>query len=168
MTIEEAIKTAIEYEKRVRDVYVEALDESTTPVAKRIFQLMADEEHNHVLYLEAKLGQWITTQQLFFDDLDTALPSKEVIQGEVEKLEDTLIDKGNHAMELQWLEKARAIEVETSDYYRKLTAELPEKGQAFFQRFLEIEDGHLGLVQAEIDALNGPGYWFDIQEFEIR
>jgi hypothetical protein len=24
------------------------------------------------------------------------------------------------------------------------------------------------LVQAEIDALNGPGYWFDIQEFQIR
>ncbi len=168
MTIEEAIKTAIEYEKRVRDVYVEALDESTDPVARRIFQLMADEEHNHVLYLEAKLGQWITTQQLFFDDLDTVIPPKEKIQGEVEKLEEKLFEKESHAQELQLLEKARAIEVETSDFYRKLTEELPEKGQAFFQRFLEIEDGHLGLVQAEIDALNGPGYWFDFQEFEIR
>jgi rubrerythrin len=168
MTIEEAIKTAIEYEKRVRDVYVEALDESTDAVARRIFQLMADEEHNHVLYLEAKLGQWITKQELFFEDLDTALPSKDTIQGEVEKLEETLFEKTDHAKELQLLEKARVLEIETSDYYRKLVEELPENGQAFFKRFLEIEDGHLGLVQAEIDALNGPGYWFDIQEFEIR
>ena len=168
MTIEEAIKTAIEYEKRVRDMYVEALDESTDAVARRIFQLMADEEHNHVLYLEAKLGQWITKQELFFDDLDTALPSSDTIQGEAEKLENTLLEKKDHAQELQLLEKARALEIETSDFYRKLTAELPEQGQAFFKRFLEIEDGHLGLVQAEIDALNGPGYWFDIQEFQIR
>jgi rubrerythrin len=168
MTIEEAIKTAIEYEKRVRDVYVEAMDESTDPVAKRIFQLMSNEEHSHVLYLEAKLGQWITKQELFFEDLDTALPSKDIIQRGVEKLEDTWLEKKSRAQELQLLEKARAMEIETSDYYRKLTQDLPEKGQAFFRRFLEIEDGHLGLVQAEIDALNGPGYWFDIQEFEIR
>ena len=168
MTIEEAIKTAIEYEKRVRDVYVEALDESTDKVARRVFRLMADEEHSHVLYLEAKLGQWVTKQQLFFDDLDTALPKKEKIQHEVEKLEDTLSEKKSHQEELQLLEKARVMEIETSDFYRKLTEELPEEGKAFFQRFLEIEDGHLGLVQAEIDALNGPGYWFDIQEFQIR
>jgi hypothetical protein len=36
MTIEEAIQTAIEYEKRVRDVYKDATERASDPVGKRV------------------------------------------------------------------------------------------------------------------------------------
>ena len=40
--------------------------------------------------------------------------------------------------------------------------------RALFQRFLEIEDGHHAIVQAELDAVQGLGYWFDVQEFKLE
>ncbi|MFH1865645.1 MAG: hypothetical protein ABIK85_07155 [Candidatus Eisenbacteria bacterium] len=92
MTVEEAIKTSIEYETRVRDVYAEAVNGVQSPEGKRLFQLMMDEEQLHVDYLEAKLDQ----------------------------------------------------------------------------RFLEIEEGHLALVQAQIDQATGSGYWFDVREFTLE
>jgi rubrerythrin len=168
MNIEEAIKTAIEYETRVRDVYVEALDSEKDDVAKRVLKLLADEENHHVLYLEAKLGEWIARQQLTFDDLETTVPSVARIQQEVEKLQDAMEAPGDKTRELKLLQKAREVEAETSRFYEDMVAKLPEQGQAFFKRFVEIEAGHMALVQAEIDALNGPGFWFDMPEFELR
>ncbi len=36
-----------------------------------------------------------------------------------------------------------------------------------FNRFLEIEDGHTAIVQAEVDVLTRTGYFFDFQEFTL-
>jgi hypothetical protein len=33
---------------------------------------------------------------------------------------------------------------------------------------VEIEAGHEAIVQAEIDALNGLGFWFDFTEFRLE
>ncbi|MCP4605346.1 MAG: hypothetical protein GY847_33305 [Proteobacteria bacterium] len=166
MNIEEAINTAIEYETRVRDVYVEALDEATDKVARRIFKLLADEEHSHIITLKAKLGEWVTRQRLSLDDLDTALPSVETIQSKVEKLEDTM-NKEDYTKELNLLEKIREVESETSRFYKQMVDELPTEGRDFFGRFLELEKGHIALVQAEIDSLKGTGFWFDMPEFTV-
>jgi hypothetical protein len=43
---------------------------------------------------------------------------------------------------------------------------LPE-GQELFEHFVEIEDGHLAIVQAEIDSLTGTGAWFDVLEVRL-
>ena len=37
-----------------------------------------------------------------------------------------------------------------------------------FARFLEIEEGHVNLVQAEMDSLNGLGTWFDVLEVSFE
>ena len=33
---------------------------------------------------------------------------------------------------------------------------------------LEIEEGHVAIVQAELDSLQGMGFWFDMQEFNLE
>jgi rubrerythrin len=164
MNIEEAIKTSIEYEIRVRDVYTEAMDEADNPVGKRLYKLLADEENRHVLYLEHKLVDWKKSGRLSADDLDTALPDPEVIEKEVGRLQSQLQvkDKGR---EIELLRKAFDVENETSAFYERLVSELPEEGRKFYRRFLEIEAGHIGLVQAEMDAIEGTGFWFDMAEF---
>jgi rubrerythrin len=167
MNIEEALKTSIEYETRVREVYVEAMEVATDPIGKRVFKLMADEEHGHVKYLEAKLKTFLEGGQLSGGDLDTALPAPAKIQDEVAKLEKR-VDAGADTGELAALEKALEVEKETSAFYRKVVDELPAEGREFFQRFVEIEEGHVGLVQAEIDSVKGLGYWFDMPEFELE
>ena len=65
------------------------------------------------------------------------------------------------------LEKALEVEQETSDFYKRMVLELPEEGQELFMRFVEIEEGHKAIVQAEIDSVIGLGYWFDMPEFNL-
>ncbi len=31
-----------------------------------------------------------------------------------------------------------------------------------------IEDGHLAIVQAQLDSVQGMGFWFDIAEFRLE
>ena len=167
MEIEKAINTAVEYEVRVREVYVEALDEATDKVGRRIFKLLADEEDRHVKYLESKLASWKEDGRLSADDLDTAVPSAELVQAEVAKL-DKAMEPQDRSREVAMLEKAREVEKETTDFYARLVKDLPGEASGFFKRFMEIEQGHLEIVQAEIDALNGLGYWFDMPEFNLE
>ena len=61
MTIEEAIKTAIEYEIRIRDVYLEAVAAVDNDSGKRIFETLGQDEQRHIDYLEHKLAQFQQT-----------------------------------------------------------------------------------------------------------
>ncbi len=49
--------------------------------------------------------------------------------------------------------------------YKQMVATLDAEGKSLFERFVEIEEGHLAIVQAEIDMVSGTGYWFDTAEF---
>jgi hypothetical protein len=45
---------------------------------------------------------------------------------------------------------------------------LPPEGQELFRRFVEIEEGHVAIVQAEMDLVSGTGFWFDTAEFSLE
>ena len=167
MQIEEAIITAIEYEVRIREHYVESQSTATDPVARRVFGLMAGEENDHVKYLEKKLKEWKEGNKLSAEDLETALPSLDWIEKEIGKLASAGV-KGTATVELGALETAAAIESETNHFYAGLVEKLPDEAKSFFSRFVEIEAGHLALVNAEIGAIKGSGYWFDIPEFDVE
>ena len=60
------------------------------------------------------------------------------------------------------------VENETTAFYRKMVAELPEEGKALYRRFVEIEEGHGLIVQAEIDALTQTGFWFEFRSTDLE
>lgn len=167
MTIEEAIKTAIKLEIQVRDVYQDAAESSKNPVGKRIFSLLASEEQGHHDYLKAKLNEWEKNGKITAEELNSAIPSKKDILAFVSRLKDDMSaeDRGS---ELQMLSKAFDLESKTNDFYKKMTIELPLEGKHMFSRFVEIEEDHLAIVQAEIDYLTKTGYWFDMKEFDME
>ncbi len=167
MTIEEAIKTAIEFEAQVRDVYRNAMEGTTDPVGKRIFRVLADEEQNHLDYLQSKLNEWKGTGKIAAETLDTTIPSEEAIRDGISKLEGRMADE-DRGGELQMLSRAFEVEVKTSNFYKKMVTELTSEGQQLFARFVEIEEGHLAIVRAEIDYLSRTGYWFDFKEFDME
>ncbi len=167
MTVEEAIKTSIEYETRVRDVYAEAASGVVSPEGKRLFQLMMNEEQSHVDYLRAKLDQWSSDGTVTADGLKTAVPSSGDIEQGVGRLRDKVGGKPG-TVELQFLGKAHGVERETNDFYLRMVDELPAAAKGLFRRFVEIEEGHLALVQAQIDQATGSGYWFDVREFTLE
>ncbi len=167
MTIEEAVKTAIELEAQVRDVYHNAMEDATDPVGKRIFRVLAGEEQNHLDYLQSRLSEWKRTGTITTEKLETTIPSEEAIREGISKLEHRMADE-DRGVELRMLSKAFDVEVKTSNFYKKMVRELPPEGQQLFANFVEIEEGHLAIVRAEIDYLSRTGYWFDFKEFDME
>jgi rubrerythrin len=165
MTLEQAITLALEYENKVRDAYYQAAEQAKDEVGKRVFKVLGDEEQGHIDYLKSKLGEWKSTGTVAPDKLDTVVPPQHVIDAGLKKL-DSHLSKPDHSSEIELFSKALQLEKETSAFYQNMVAELGEDGK-FFARFIEIEKGHVSIVQAEIDFHNKSGYFFDFQDFQM-
>ena len=61
LKLDEAIRIALEYETRVRDMYLEAVEKATEDTGKRIFKTLADEEQGHLDYLNRRFEEWKAT-----------------------------------------------------------------------------------------------------------
>lgn len=166
MELDEAIRTALQYEHRVLAVYREAAEATGGPVGRDVFEALADEEQGHVDYLEAKLEQWRQTGRVTPGELKTVLPSEDAVAEGVSKLQQNPT-AGAQDVELELLKQALEAETETSAFYERMVDELDADGKALFEPFLTIERAHRALVQAEIDALTGTGFWFDVAEFRL-
>jgi len=167
MTIEQAIKTGIEYELRVRKVYSEAAKNFADPVARRVLGVLADEEDRHIQYLESRLAEWERTGKITAAALETAIPSKKAIEASVRKLTRKMAEQ-DFSVELNMLKKALVLEREATAFFREMVGQLEAEERKLFARFVEIEEGHEAIVQAEIDAVTGLGFWFDYGEFRLE
>jgi rubrerythrin len=169
MTIAEAIKTGILFEKKVHATYAAAAKRAEDPIAQKVFATLAEEEQGHINYLESRLSEWQTDGRLAGEELHTVLPAAARVREGVKRLRAQVAKrKGSHAAELESLRQALAAEEETSAFYLQMVRDLPPEGQELFARFLEIEDGHAAVVQAEIDSVNQMGFWFDLKEFDLE
>jgi rubrerythrin len=168
MELEQALAVAIDYETRVRDHYANGEKEIMSPEGKKIFRVMAAEEQRHLEYLLSRLEEWKKTGHIASPELSTDIPSLDIL--EQAKIKLTSAQKGHVATqgELELLKTALELERTTSGFYQDLVAKLPPQYQPLFSRFLDIECGHLAIVQAEIDAIAGHGHWFDFMEFDLE
>lgn len=167
MTVEEAIKTAIEYETRIRDIYREAVAAVDDKAGKRIFETLSQDEQHHIDHLEHKLAQFHKTGAIKPGTLKSAIPDQKTINQEADKIK-SLATKDFLGIKQQMLSKALKAEVETSAFYQKMVNELPADARPLFERFLEIENNHIKAVQFELDYLSKTGYWFDFKEFDME
>jgi len=170
MNLEEAIRTAIEYEAKVHRTYSEALERSADEVGKRVFRTLCEEERGHLKYLKERLDEWRSTGSLTLARLETAIPSREAIDRGVGELRDRVQGRPRRSSptEIDLLERALQVEVETSNFYREMVRTLDSQGQEMFARFVEIEEGHQAIVRAELDCVSGLGFWFDSREFNLE
>jgi rubrerythrin len=168
MELKEALTTAIDYEHKVHDHYAKGAAEILDPRGKKVFVTLGKEELGHVAYLESRLAEWLSTGKVSTPELPTVLPNVDWVQAAKAKVarepERTIAVKG----ELELLKIALDLERQTSGFYALLVDTLPADHRALFARFLEIENAHLAIVQAEIDAIAGHGSWFDMMEFRLE
>jgi rubrerythrin len=167
MDIEEAIETAIGYEKRIRDIYRQASSTCNDETGVKIFSVLADEEQGHLDYLRAKLVEWRQTGTVTPRKMHSSIPSGRVAEKSLDRVSSG-VSGIDCTRDLELLERALEMEKETSGFYEKMVSELDAEGQRLFGPFIDIELGHLKIVQAEIDNLRGLGYWFDFQEFDLE
>jgi len=167
MNLEKAIQTAIIYEEKIRDLYRDATDQVKHFSEGSIFETLAEDEAYHASYLEKKLKEWKDTGALSVEPLKRSVPEKGEIKDSVDSLRKKL-NKDHRGLVQQLLNSALQVEVETTEFYRKMVGELPESGKKLFEPFLEIEDNHIDAVQFELDYIAGTGYWFGVKEFDME
>lgn len=167
MKLEAAIKTALEYENRIRDLYVEAKRRIDDPAGKKIFQALADDEQRHVDYLNSRLDEWQRDGTVTVGALESNVPDKAAIRQAAEPLKQK-ISEDTRGLKQQLLSQALAMELETSRYYRTLVDTVASDYRAMFARFLEIEDNHVEAVQFELDHLTKTGFWYGFEEFDME
>ena len=167
MQIEEAIQTAIEYESRILKIYVQSAQEVADERGKKVLGMLAAEEEGHLAYLKNKLKQWQEQGAVRFDSLPSRLPPHDAVRAEADKIADEFAGK-SLTRERQILERALKAEIETSRFYEGLVSGLTGDARQMFARFLEIENEHLQLVQAELDFITQSGFWFDFAEIDME
>ena len=163
MNLEQAITTAIKYETKVHAIYLEAAANTSHEVARRIFASLCAEEKAHLRYLRRRLEEWRARGSINIEELGGTIGSRTAVETGVARLRATLegTSPRESAAELDSLKKALDAERETSAFYRQMVETLDSEARLLFERFVEIEDGHLAIVQAEIDLVTGMGFWFD-------
>ncbi len=167
MDFESAILTAIDYEKKIRDIYRQAVETVADPQGRHILQSLADDEGGHVKYLENRLVQWRRDGSLCVEGMLPAMISRDRLADETRRIEKDMAgeDRGD---EKRILSRALKAEIDTSDFYRRMSAEMDGPAREMFARFLEIEEGHIDVVQAQLDYLSGSGFWLGLKEFDME
>lgn len=172
MTLEDAIRTAIDYEVKVRNVYRDTVPKISDMSGRKVLESLAREEQQHVDYLAERLKEWRETGQVQAAEIPRSLPSPEKIQQGIEALQQKISSTpdlvADQESDLRMLERALEVEKQTSAFYERMVRELPPESRGMFERFLEIEKGHLAIVEAEIDSLSGMGFWFGFPEFDLE
>jgi rubrerythrin len=102
------------------------------------------------------------------EELRTIVPDKGRIAEGRKRLAKPMRGKPASATEVEYLKRALVAEKETSAFYRRIVSELAEERRTRFARFLEIEEGHVAIVEAELDAVSGSGFWFGLKEFDVE
>jgi rubrerythrin len=166
--LDEALKTAIEFEKNVLKVYRDAGKSAVDPVGRTVFSQLAEEEAGHVAYLESRLSEWQKSGHVALEELRSIIPDKARIADGRKRFARPVRSRTAAATEVEYLKRALVAEKETSAFYRRMVSEMAEERRPLFARFLEIEEGHVAIVEAELDAVSGSGFWFGLKEFDLE
>lgn len=169
MDLQQALNVALDYERKVRDHYATGAKLITDPHGRRVFEILAKEEQGHVDYLEHCLAQWGSSGVVPEMQLTPVVqPSSEWIEEAKRDLVQREQPRDANATELQLVKDALKLEIATSEFYEKLLKDIQAEHRPLFEKFLHLERGHVQIVQAELDSLQGTGFWFDVAEFSME
>jgi len=169
MNVKDAIGTALDFERKVRDHYFKYAVAIEDAQGRKLFETLGREEQGHVDYLEHCLAEWQKTGKVPSVPLKSLFPKGvSWISAERRKLERRPGKRIAKANELEAVKLALQYEKDASGFYHSLVGKLALGEQALFTQFLEIEDTHVALVQAQLDSVQGMGFWFDVMEFQLE
>lgn len=167
MQLRQALEISLEYENKVRDHYQKGVEKIQDPVGKRTFTTLAKEEQGHVDFLKNRL-ECLEKPGTVPAKVVAVIPESWITQAQ-EKIEKEPSDAVATQSDIDLVKLALQLEHETSDFYRSLMNKLETvEDRKVFEPFIEIEDGHVAIVQSELDSLQGLGFWFDFQEFSLE
>lgn len=162
----QALTIAIEAEKTGLINYLNFAYQTKDGTGKNMFLRLAMDEFDHMRILEQQ------QQNLSKNDCFTPVTiESSVIEKLIPKLsEKDLKIRGKAGIDqLSALKTALKLEDEAIKFYKaQAETSSDQNAQAMFERLVEMEQAHYELLQAEIDAIEKTGFWFNIREFSLE
>ena len=162
---QEIFNQALIYEKKIRDLYLSAVNTIDDKRGKAIFKGLADDEQSHVDFLEYALDILASEGEIDINRLTTAIPVPAT--AEIEKL-TAQIPEQMLGDTKRVLNAALAMEVETSKFYADAITKTSGRIADILQKFYDIEQRHVDVVQIELDHAVGNGHWFNFMEIDME
>ncbi len=165
MDSQDIFKSALIYEKKIRDLYLSAIDTIDDPRGKDLFKALADDEQSHVEFLEYSLDRLASAREI---DLEKPAPVLSLaVDDDVSRMKEKIPEKLLGDIK-RALNAALVLEVETSRFYKKACDNSTGQVKEILKKFYEIEQGHVELVQIQLDYASGNGYWFNFMEIDME
>lgn len=158
---------ALEFEKKIRDLYISAESMVDDERGKAIFKGLAVDEQSHVDFLEAGLETLKNDGSLDPAGLTTTIPDVESNRGQIEKMKTRIPERmlGDIKMVLS---SALQMEQQTTDFYRDAAQKTQGSVRSVMEKFVEIEQRHSDVVRIELDHASKNGFWFDFMEISME
>jgi len=166
----EALRLAIEREKKANSYYNEAAARATNVNGKKMFTWLASEEMGHIKALEKQRemlkgrGKWLSEEGLrswggISEPLNCSeFPSCFEVKNQLKA----------DAPELEILKEAIEAEKEAVSFYADLAGQTSNRaGKAMLDRLSQVEQGHLDLLEEEYQWLSRARDMFTIHRFSL-
>ncbi len=159
--------TALQYEEKIRDLYREAEGKIDDERGKAIFKSLGDDEQSHVDFLLYSIKQLEEGGTIDRGRLTTSIPSQDQIEANIDSMRAEIPSRmlGDTKTVLN---SALKLEKETSAFYREACGKTDGEIKNIFEKFLEIEDRHVDVVQIELDHAMHNGVWFNFMELDLE
>ena len=163
----EALQIALETEKKGCRFYRIAAASSKDPEGRKVFEHLAKDEVEH-MGVFAALYESITNNEpwMTYDQAVARFGKTD---------QDKLIFPGGHVDaqddfdDMKALQEALGFEKQAVEFYMDQAAGAEEDvAKSFYKSVQGIEEGHVKIIQAELDALQGTGFWLDYQEISLE
>lgn len=159
--------TALEYEEKIRDLYLEAAVKIDDERGKGIFNGLAEDEQSHVDFLNYSLEQLRADNVIDVNLLQTAIPARKVIDKNIEKMKAEIPERMLGDIKTV-LNSALKLEKETSAFYKESRDKSEGVIKEVLNKFYEIEERHVDVVQIEMDHAIHNGMWFNFMEIDLE
>ncbi len=160
----DALKLAIERERGANKFYRQAADVAEDPDGKRMFNWLAKEEARHLAKLRQQLksvleNKWLEWKRATAPIDKTEFPSPSEARGTISA----------SAGERDALRQAIKSEQEAIAFYKEAEDSTPDlRGKAMFKSLAREEEGHLALLEEELQWITRSRKYFTLHRFSLR
>ena len=160
-----ALRAAIEIEDNGLLTFLKFARQTKDATGKNMFIRLAMDEHEHRLIIEKQLNNLLE---------DKPLINIEIPKSEIEEIAPKIREKQQRTrgesglLEIDALNTALDLERKAAKFFRDQAKLISDsEAKALFIRLAEWEDAHFDIIQAELDSIQGTGFWFGIPEFQM-
>jgi len=159
----DALKLAIERERGANKFYRQAADVAEDPDGKRMFNWLAKEEARHLAKLRQQLksvleNKWLEWKRATAPIDKTEFPSPSEASGTISA----------SAGERDALRQAIKSEQEAIAFYKEAEDSTPDlRGKAMFKSLAREEEGHLALLEEELQWITKSRKYFTLHRFSL-